>query len=528
MTFIFKSIPPVLQHTELIDTSLNKTQRQTPTMIHKTTPLPQIRRFYSTKIKTAASNFTSHLSSILTSFPHIDNLHPFHSTLLSHFYNKDTYKIHLSHISTTISYINKTASHFLSLINHTTTLFQSKTLKKAALGKMANHIKKLKNTLQYLETIRQHMSRLPQINPTTRTILLIGHPNTGKSSFLNTLINISGKNDEYKNIAAVHSYPFTTQNLTLAHFVYNTLSFQLLDTPGLINSTEKNSIELQTVIALLHLKSVVLFFIDLSESCGYLVEDQILLYKNVESLIGNNVIIVLSKNDLEECKKYENNVFKEFIENKKYISISTVSQQNIEEIKKMACEMLVSSRIEEKKEILEKSSNRLIMKGNSKKEKSLCCLKKEGEIKEEIETVDVVIPEFLQGKNFTDFIDRHEEALNYLKNGDFDVIRREYDLLSFEEKEMLKDIFNEKKKRIILHLEKSRSKLPEKWKNIPNNSENIDERIEDDSNTRNNGTDVLDIVRDNNKENKTGEKLRKENEYRMKHHTSSKAKHLYR
>lgn len=33
--------------------------------------------------------------------------------------------------------------------------------------------------------VRQHMMRLPSIDPTTRTIIIAGYPNVGKSSFMN-------------------------------------------------------------------------------------------------------------------------------------------------------------------------------------------------------------------------------------------------------------------------------------------------------------------------------------------------------
>lgn len=33
--------------------------------------------------------------------------------------------------------------------------------------------------------VRMHMMRLPSIDPTTRTIIVAGYPNVGKSSFVN-------------------------------------------------------------------------------------------------------------------------------------------------------------------------------------------------------------------------------------------------------------------------------------------------------------------------------------------------------
>ena len=40
-------------------------------------------------------------------------------------------------------------------------------------------------SLSYLEQVRQHLSRLPSIDPNTRTLIICGFPNVGKSSFMN-------------------------------------------------------------------------------------------------------------------------------------------------------------------------------------------------------------------------------------------------------------------------------------------------------------------------------------------------------
>lgn len=48
-------------------------------------------------------------------------------------------------------------------------------------------MKRQKQSLAYLEQVRQHLARLPSIDPTTRTIIICGFPNVGKSSFINTV-----------------------------------------------------------------------------------------------------------------------------------------------------------------------------------------------------------------------------------------------------------------------------------------------------------------------------------------------------
>lgn len=63
----------------------------------------------------------------------------------------------------------------------------SKQLKRAALGRMATLTRRLKDPLLYLDQVRQHLGRLPSIDPTARTLLICGFPNTGKSSFLKSI-----------------------------------------------------------------------------------------------------------------------------------------------------------------------------------------------------------------------------------------------------------------------------------------------------------------------------------------------------
>jgi nucleolar GTP-binding protein len=50
---------------------------------------------------------------------------------------------------------------------------------------MATIVRKQGPALAFLEEVRQHMGRLPSIDPNARTLLVCGYPNVGKSSFLN-------------------------------------------------------------------------------------------------------------------------------------------------------------------------------------------------------------------------------------------------------------------------------------------------------------------------------------------------------
>jgi GTP1/Obg family GTP-binding protein len=133
---------------------------------------------------------------------------------------------------------------------------------------MATIMRRQKDPLAYLEQVRQHISRLPAIDPNTRTLLICGYPNVGKSSFINKVTRAD---------VDVQPYAFTTKSLFVGHLDYKYLRWQVIDTPGILDHPleDMNTIEMQSITALAHLKSCVLYFMDLSEQCGYTVEAQV-------------------------------------------------------------------------------------------------------------------------------------------------------------------------------------------------------------------------------------------------------------
>ncbi len=99
MNYNFKSITTVPNGSEIVDIILSKTQRKTPTVVHKGYAVQRIRRFYMRKVKYTQESVHDKLSKILTDFPRLDDIHPFFGDLMNVLYDRDHYKLGLGHIN---------------------------------------------------------------------------------------------------------------------------------------------------------------------------------------------------------------------------------------------------------------------------------------------------------------------------------------------------------------------------------------------------------------------------------------------
>jgi len=145
--------------------------------------------------------------------------------------------------------ISNVAKDYNRLLKFGDSLYRCKQLKRAALGRMCTILKRQNSSLLYLEQVRQHLGRLPSIDPNTRT-LLFGFPNVGKSSFVNKITRAN---------VEVQPYAFTTKSLYVGHTDYQYLRWQVIDTPGILDQPleDRNTIEMQAITALAHLRACV-------------------------------------------------------------------------------------------------------------------------------------------------------------------------------------------------------------------------------------------------------------------------------
>jgi len=442
-SYNFKKITVVQPAKDFIDATLSKTQRKTPTVIHKHLEISRIRGFYLRKVKFTQQNFHDRLEMILTEFPRLEDIHPFYADLMNVLYDRDHYKLALGQISTAKHLIDSVARDYGRLLKFGDSLYRCKLLKTAALGRMCTIIKRQKSALEYLEEVRQHLSRLPSIDPTARTLLLAGFPNVGKSSLINLLTRAD---------VEVQPYAFTTKSLYVGHMDYNYLRWQVIDTPGILDHEleERNAIEWQSVTALAHLKAAIIYIVDISEECGTPIQTQIDLFKKIKPLFQNKpVFVMLNKIDIkpfDQLSPENQELLTEFLntEGVKFYKTSNVSKEGIMDMRNEACDQLLTQRVEAKLRAGRKTENILNRiyvaqpQKRDERQRPTCIPSNAPELREDAEkrpkvaterdleialddeyildlrkTWDLknpeeaadVIPEIWEGKNIADFVD---------------------------------------------------------------------------------------------------------------------------
>lgn len=164
----------------------------------------------------------------------------------------------------------------------------------------------------------------------------------------------------------VQPYAFTTKSLFVGHADYKYLRYQVIDTPGILDRPfeDRNIIEMCSITALAHLRAAVLFFLDISGSCGYTIAQQAALFHSIKSLFMNKpLVIVCNKTDLQPLDGLSEDDMKLVMEMKSeamktipqggdpseegvLLTMSALTDEGVMAVKNAACERLLEQRVE--------------------------------------------------------------------------------------------------------------------------------------------------------------------------------------
>jgi len=144
------------------------------------------------------------------------------------------------------------------------------------------------------------------------------------------------------------------QNHYLGHTDYQYLPWQVIDTPGILDHPleDRNTIEMQSITALAHLRAAVLYFVDISEQCGYSIKQQVALFNSIKPLFTNKpLLVVLNKIDIvsvESISVEDKELIDSISKESEMVAMSALTEEGVQHVKQIACDKLLAQRVENK------------------------------------------------------------------------------------------------------------------------------------------------------------------------------------
>lgn len=189
-------------------------------------------------------------------------------------------------------------------------------------GRVFSLLKRNKKAFLIYEEIEKFYRNMPRIK-NLPTIVITGLPNVGKSTLLKKL---TGSEPE------IRPYPFTTKDIMIGYIKLPYTDVQVLDVPGILDRDfeEMNVIERRAILALKYLANLIVYVFDLTETCGYSIEEQENVLKRIRKNFNIETVLYFSKSDLFSDKDW--NKMKEIAEryNLKYFYDSESLRDYIE------------------------------------------------------------------------------------------------------------------------------------------------------------------------------------------------------
>lgn len=291
MGVIWRKLPTVLRSDEMLDIAFTRGREVAARVVDRDRTF-RLRKQLIRMVQASSDALDERLRSMVDAWPSLDQITDFDRAMVEACVGTDAYRHHLSNLQWAADRIRSIATQNTRKIRRTGRAEIMHQARREAYGRISSLMRRISPSLEWLGASREVLRTLPSVDEASPCIVVCGAPNVGKSALIAALS--TGRME-------VASYPFTTKQLHVGHFVHRHLPHQLVDTPGLLDRPlqDRNAIELQAIAALEHLGAAVLFVIDPTETCGMSMEDQLHLRSEVIELLSDAPFIeVWSKADL--------------------------------------------------------------------------------------------------------------------------------------------------------------------------------------------------------------------------------------
>lgn len=200
-------------------------------------------------------------------------------------------------------------------------------------------VEEMTNTvlIEKAKTVQNEIQRLLETSKQGKILreglstVIIGRPNVGKSSLLNTLVQESK--------AIVTDIPGTTRDVIEEYVNVKGVPLRLIDTAGIRETKDVvEAIGVERSKKVLHLADLVLFVLNNNEQ---LTEEDRVLYKQMS---GKDVIVIINKTDLPQNLNIEE--VKQLVGNATIVTTSLKEEQGIEDLEKAIADLYFEGQIE--------------------------------------------------------------------------------------------------------------------------------------------------------------------------------------
>ena len=307
----FQTIPPVPKVKELLDLAFGKARTKGHKKL-KGDRIQILKTRETTKLDIIKDDLRQRLDKVVKSFPAIDQLPVFYQKLLRLTLDYVQLKKSLGAMAWAKAKISLLHKEHVRKIVQERSSAQINPTAKQFYGRVSSVLRQIQPNLASLEAARRTMKQYPDIKEMV-TVCIYGFPNVGKSTLLNNLTGSKAK---------VEAYAFTTTGINAGYLQVHSKDeehskdevypkdkasskhaawpkIQLLDVPGTLAREDKmNNIERIAELAVQELAHEVIYVFDITEYCGFSIQQQLELFHRLEK--NRNVLVYISKADLQD------------------------------------------------------------------------------------------------------------------------------------------------------------------------------------------------------------------------------------
>ncbi len=282
-------IPTILTPQEIMDKAFKRAGKVQVTEKSKS---QRHKKIAQAKVKSASNTMSRTLGRFVKSFPSFDNIPIFYYELFDVTIGIDAMKKSLGAVDWSRKTIEDIALEVKNNIAHSKSKNETIDLLASAYGRFSSVLRRIADDLALLNDARTQLLKAPVIDSEKPTIVFAGAPNVGKSLLVRKISSAKPK---------IAAYPFTTKGISVGHFETHHITYQVIDTPGLLDREmeKRNEMEQKAILALRYLANIIVFVMDPSEYCGYKMESQLAILSEIKSRFSNIPILeVENKVDL--------------------------------------------------------------------------------------------------------------------------------------------------------------------------------------------------------------------------------------